>query len=249
MIGSTRRYGIELETSECRGFYELKGSTIWECKSDCSIAGKEFVTPVLVGDEGLIEIENFCSIANQRRWRVNHYCGYHAHFDVTRESWESLRSIAYAYRLTYPMWCRFVPEDRAHNSYAGAPEYELDKVASIRSASDWDYFVGARDRFEFVNWRSYLVHGSCEVRSHAGTLNAEEVCNWIMLHAKFIDLASGMTIEELAEKFGGTPAKQFSYFEDCIGSELADYYSDKSEGWGNPLRSRVMAHLNPPRGF
>ncbi len=248
-VGSNRRYGVELETSRCNDYRELFGQTIWECKSDCSIAGKEFVSPVLYGDEGLNEITSFCAIARQRRWMVDHYCGYHAHFDVSRESWDSLRSIAYAYRKTYEMWCRLVSERRASNAYCGSPDYSLQDIARISNATDWEYFVGARDRFEFVNWRSYMVHGSFEVRSHDASLKPTVICNWIKIHARFIDSVSAMTIDEIDEKFGGDVEAQFEEMESFIGSELSEYYANLTCEYGNPIRPLELVCLDPPYGF
>jgi len=243
VIGSSRRYGIELETHNCRGHRTLFGNTLWECKSDCSIEGKEFVSPILYGDEGLSEIENFCAIAESKRWTTNHYCGYHAHFDASRESWDSLRSIAYAYGKLYHLWCRLVPEDRATNPYCGQPAYDLSDIIGINNLTDWEYFVGARDRFEFVNWRAYLVHGSIEVRSHGGSLDPVVICNWIKVHARFIDRVSAMDIFEINEKFGRNITSQFKALTDFVGEDLGDYYAAKAESYETPVRAREVTHL------
>jgi hypothetical protein len=204
------------------------------------------VSPILYGDQGLMEILAFCTIAKQKRWSVDRYCGYHAHFNVSNESWDSLKSIAYAYRLTYEMWCCLVPERRASNPYCGAPDYALEDVGRINNASDWEYFVGARDRFEFVNWRAYLVHGSFEVRSHEGTLNGPVVCNWIKLHARFIDCVSAMSIDEIDDRFSGTVETQFAAIKEFIGEELFEIYAGLSDEYGHPLVPQELVALHPP---
>jgi hypothetical protein len=246
-MGSRRRYGIELETHGCRDYQSLCGNTIWECKRDCSIEGREFVSPVLVGDEGLGEIENFCAIARQKRWSVNRYCGYHAHFDASRESWESLRSVAYAYLLTYNTWCQLVSEGRAGNPYCGAPAYTYETIKDIQDESDWEYFVGARDRFEFVNWRAYLVHGSIEVRTHDASLDPTVICNWVRLHARFIDCVSCMDLDELDLNFRNKSTyEQFEVFTTLLGDELCDYYADRAVYFGNSVRPVQEIILEAP---
>jgi hypothetical protein len=243
---SKRKFGVELETSRCNGYRELYGNTIWGCHTDCSIEGREFISPILYGDEGLIEIENFCGNAHRRRWHVNHYCGYHAHFDMSKETWEAMRSIAYAYRKMYDMWCRLVSESRAHNAYAGPPNYSPEDVRRVNSASDWEYFVGARDRFEFVNWRAYLVHGSFEVRSHDATLDKDMICDWVMLHTRFIDYVSCMSLDEIDDKFSGSVESQFAALSEIVGEELATKYADRSDVYGSSVRPTELAILEPP---
>jgi|WetSurMetagenome_2_1015567.scaffolds.fasta_scaffold01858_18 hypothetical protein len=245
-IGSTRKFGIELETARCNNYLTLRGNTIWECKTDCSIEGREFVSPILYGDEGLNEIRNFCAIARRLHWTVNRYCGYHAHFDVSHETWESLRSIAYAYRLTYDLWCRLVSDGRAQNAYCGSPDYSLDDIQTINSMSDWEYFVGARDRFEFVNWRAYLVHGSCELRSHDASLNSAIICDWIKLHARFIDKVSPMSLTEIDNLFQGRVSNQFDSLTPLIGEALADVYASAAEEYGHPVRVRQLEPIAAP---
>jgi len=238
-IHSQRKFGLELETSECTGHRDLKDNTIWECKHDCSIDGMEFISPILYGDEGLIEIENFCKIANNKGFRVNFQCGYHAHFDISNESEDSLKSIAYAYRRTYELWCSFVPSTRGENRMCGSPDYICQDIVT----EEFDYFVGKRDRFEFVNWRAYLVHGSFEIRLYQGTLDAREICNWIIMHSRFIDAVSKMTFTEIDTLFDVSLHNQYLALSKLIGSEMAIYWTDKVECLKNLLRGGEYLYL------
>jgi hypothetical protein len=229
LVGSTRRFGVELETSRCPNHRDLNGQTIWECKRDCSIEGMEFISPILYGDEGLAEIESFCQIAQNKRFAVNSSCGYHVHLDASNESEDSLKAIAYAYRRTYALWCALVPDSRSDNRMCGAPDYDCDEIVA---ETTFDYFVGRRDRFEFVNWRAYLVHGSIEVRLYQGTLDATEICNWIKIHARFIDVVSRRTFEEIDAMFSGSMEAQYGALTAIIGSDLSAYWFNKSQGYG-----------------
>jgi hypothetical protein len=235
-IGSTRKFGIELETSACPNHLELRNNTIWECKPDCSIEGLEFVSPVLFGDQGLNEIKVFCANARRLRWHVNRYCGYHAHFDMTNENWQSLRSIAFAYYITYELWRHFVSDARANNSMCGVPSCVLSDITEINSEEDWDYFVGKCDRFEFVNWRAYFVHGTMEVRLHDASLTTKEVLNWIKVHVRFIDFVKDLSFNDITTYFAGSIEKQFDALAKIIGSKLTDFYAGRADLFRKPVR-------------
>jgi hypothetical protein len=240
-ISSTRRFGVELETSECPNYLSLAGQTIFGCKSDPSIDGKEFVSPILYADQGLEEIDRFCTNARRWRWRVNRYCGFHIHLDISHESWISLRNITYAYARTYELWTRFVSDSRVGNSFCGALDYDPSCIIEIHNATDWDYFVGQRDRFDFINWRAYFTHNSVEIRLHDATLDANKICNWIKIHARFIDVVSKMSLDEITNKFDCSIERQFTNIASIIGPELTDYYADRAESLGKEVRSRKVS--------
>ncbi len=81
-LDSQLTYGIEIETSTCKGFSVLIGKTIWGCTNDFSISGKEFISPPLYGDKGLHVIRDFCAVAEEKNWTVDSHCGLHIHLGV-----------------------------------------------------------------------------------------------------------------------------------------------------------------------
>lgn len=226
-----RRFGVELETSECDEYEDIQDSTIWACKRDCSIDGMEFISPVLWGDQGLREISRFCRLASD--WSVNNTCGYHVHLDMTHELWRNMRSIAYAYLRTYPIWSKLVSSRRADNRMCGEAGYEYSELRRIQSYDDWCYFVGVRDRFEFVNWRSWFVHKTLEIRLHGGTLNSLAIVNWIKVHACFIDAMRTLELIDIDLLFKGDVA--WTNFTTLIDSDLCDYYRGRAESYGYTL--------------
>jgi hypothetical protein len=174
-----------------------------------------------------------CRLATDRDWTVDRSCGLHIHLDLAGDSTEECLRIAYAYRKTYPLWKKFVARNRADNSMCGSPQYSC---ADIRTFEHIEDFAELRDRFEYVNWRSYIRHGSFEVRLYHGTLNAREICNWITLHARFMDAVKGMTFEELDEKLGVITRTNWRCLCDLIGDpDLLDYWRRKAQRQGNTL--------------
>jgi hypothetical protein len=200
----------------------------------------------LFGDQGLDEVIGFCASARRLQWRVNRHCGYHAHFDMENEEWQALRSIAYAYLLTQNLWMQLVSENRSRNSYCGRVDYADTEVIGINSAKDWDYFVGERDRFEFINWRAYLVHGSMEIRLHDASLDAPAINNWVMIHARFIDHVKELSLAEIREKFAGDTDCQMEAMRDIIGNDVWEYYIEVAERNGNAFHINAVDVYSPP---
>ncbi len=237
-IQSKRTFGIEIETARCNGFSKLKNDTIWGCTNDYSIAGKEFITPPLYGDEGLKLIRDFCDTANSLGWEVDSHCGLHLHIGIKHFNAVELRSLAYAYHITYGIWSKFVSYNRVSNSMCASPSYPQSDITNINidDLEDWEYFVAARDRFDAVNWRAFLVHGTIELRLMDGTLSGELICNWIKAHVRFIDFVTKHNIDELDLLLDGDDYYQFTAITEIIGMDLADYYAQLAHSHDNNVR-------------
>lgn len=229
-IKTKRQFGVELETSQCQNHWELFNCTIWGCTYDCSIGGKEFISPPLIGDQGLDEIHRFCKDMRERDWTTDDRCGLHIHFDMSDMTDDQLFSIAYAYRLTWNMWKRFVSRNRGGNDMCGSPRYS---TGDVRDAKDWEYFVGARDRFEYVNWRAFFKHGTFEVRLGEPTLKGEDIERWLITHAMFLEHVKDMTYKQIDLAFGDgeSATRAFSFCARYVwvdDSMLVDYLRDLS---------------------
>ena len=186
-------YGVEIETSQSEDYAALEGQTIWGCVPEASTSGREFVSPVLWGDAGLQEIADFLR-KWAGDWEVDSYCGTHIHIGLQRLSLEQKRQVAYAYFCAWPFLSDLIGPDRANNSMCGSPQWTLQ---DLMSADDIEDFAEARDRFEFVNWRSLLKFGTIEVRCLQGTLDATLIIDWLCWHLKFIRKASSMSMAKL----------------------------------------------------
>jgi len=237
-LDSERAFGIEIETSKCGGFSSLHNNTFWGCTNDYSITGKEFISPPLYGDQGLQTIRHFCEMAITKNWETDSHCGLHLHIGVGDLGADQLKSIAYAYNITYKLWRLLVPNSRASNTMCGPPQYPVSEITNIntKDIEDWEYFVAERDRFEFINWRAYMVHGTVELRILNGTLDAELICNWTKTHIKFLNYVSKKSIDELELFLSGDVYYQFSALTEIIGSELATYYVGVSTTHGSSVR-------------
>jgi hypothetical protein len=242
-IGSRRRFGVELETSECDGYEDIDGRYCFRAEYDGSISGKEFVSTVLYGDQGLDAIGAFCDYAEEQGFKVDSSCGFHAHFDVSNEEPETLKRIALAYLLTQSVWTRFFSRSRRSNDYCGAIEWSYSDITELDTIRDWKRFVDGRDRYSWFNVASYYDsngdknHGTFEIRLHSASLNAEKVCNWVKAHTRFIDAVSKMTVAEIRATFANKSEQ--TIFDAMVGmwndAELAHFYRRRAELFGTEL--------------
>jgi len=241
-MGSFRRFGVELETSACPDYEDLRDITVFGAKHDGSIRGMEFVSPILSKDAGLKAIDDFCQKANHLGFQVDEDCGLHAHFDVSTESVEGLKSIAFAYHMTYAVWALFVPAERRKNHYCRPNDWKIEDLAKVHDFDDWRAFLRtAGNRYKWFNLQAYNVHNTFEVRLHTATLNAEKICNWVKAHARFMDWAADKSFDEIGAQFGdvqfgGDVDSQFAGFAEVWNDEkLTEFYAERAAKFGHPL--------------
>jgi hypothetical protein len=212
-IRSKRKFGVEVETSRCNDFSELYGKTKFGCKTDCSVTGMEFPSPVLYGDEGFTEIEKLLAFASENDWRTNSDCGCHTHYDMRDESNEQLYRIAYAYAKTYRFWASCVSSYRRENNYCHAPGYTMQDIRrdyACGSGANFKEFSHNYDRYDYVNLSAYSHHNTFEIRLLEGTVDAETICNWVSIHARFMDYVRDISFDDLDLFLAGQPRHVFS---------------------------------------
>lgn len=249
-IGSKRKFGVEIETASCAGRQGLYGRTKFGCKDDPTVDGAEFDSPILYGDEGLAHISRFLEFASEHDWRVDRRCGCHTHYDMRDEPDKQLYRIAYAYKLTWRMWERCVPQQRRDGSYCHPPEYTTrDIVAAFSANEDFSSFCCHHDRYNYVNLYAYDVHKTFENRLLEGTLDAEVICNWITVNCRFADCVKGLTFRELRVMFGDGGRSSFRALVNLIdNAALTDWVADRARYVGRrPLRGPRTVSSSPPR--
>jgi hypothetical protein len=249
---SARQFGIELETSDCEGYDELPDGCAFRAETDGSIDGKEFVSAVLKGDQGLDAITEFCSFANRNDWSVDAKCGFHAHFDVGDLNDDQRKAVAIAYNLTYNVWRTFVSKARRENEYSGPNDWTAD---DIRDASSFDAFSakftcnsysrGEHDRYQWFNLAAYREHSTFESRIHSATLNGSKVRNWVLANIRFIDAVAEMTVDEVYAKFAGNDEQSnfAALAEIWNDSELTEFYAGRAAKFGTYYTQAAGAEL------
>jgi hypothetical protein len=224
IIGSRRRFGVELETSRCPNYRTIHNNTIFGAKYDGSISGMEFVSPVLYGDEGLQEVIKICAIGRKLGWQTNSDCGLHIHCDMTGEGTDTCKRVAYAYTLTYPMWQTFVTQYRAYDCrYCESLNLLLEE---IEDSDNWSLQCRNMSRYYGINFASLYRHGTYEIRLHQGSLNGRSISAWIRLHLRFIDAVRELSsYTQIKEVFGHTLDSNWVALKKILNdSYLSRYY-------------------------
>jgi hypothetical protein len=234
--GSSRRFGVELETSNCPDYCDLEGKVYFGTTDDGTVTGKEFVSAILSGDAGLAAIDDFCESAEELGFEVDSKCGFHAHFDVSDLNTDQLRAVACAYSATSSTWRTFVSSERREDHYCGPESWDCDEVVAQEDFADW---MSKLDRYQWINLKAYAEHNTFEVRLHNGTIVADKVTNWVIAHLRFIDAVSKMTVAQVRAKFEGKSAwtNFWQISEIWDNDELTDFYANRAAKFGMEYRT------------
>lgn len=224
-IGSERAFGVEIETAECDDYRSIRNQTLFGAKFDGSIGGMEFVSPPLKGDQGIAEVAKLCGIADEKGWSVDSDCGLHVHLDVSCESMQRLRRIAYAFAKTQAVWQSLTTPYRATDCcYATPIRWKPHQVFS----KDVRSFGRDQSRYQWLNIAACERHGTIEVRIHEGTIDGDAICNWIKALVRFADWAADNARRKVIDPtLGDTVEQQWEAIKRIIGSDVAAYYERK----------------------
>ncbi len=162
-------------------------------KCDCSINGLEYVSPILRGREGLRKVRTF--MAAGEGMRVDRSCGYHLHIDMRDDSGMDSPTrflVAAAYLAVEDQFFAKVAQSRRDNHYC----YRWDTrflnefMEAARYRDNFYDTARMQDRYNWLNIRAFVDHGSFENRLHQGTWNFRKVRDWISLNLRFVKAAS-----------------------------------------------------------
>lgn len=203
-IGSTRKFGIELELLHAPGFRSLR-SRNWGAHRDGSVSnGIELVSPILQGNSGLDVIHAATDLAQEKGWKVDKRCGFHLHLDVNNLDTTGIYRICSLYR--HLQWFLFflVDHRRRDSTYTKPWTADIDSLLEeSRTATGFTKFIQhpivRNDRYYLLNVDSIRKHGSLEIRLHQGTTNREKIYHWIRFHAHLFDWAVKANPERVAK--------------------------------------------------
>ena len=193
------RFGVEIEAYNCsreRLARELRDAGIqvsvegynhdarnhWKLVTDSSLEGRdtfELVSPILVGEEGLKELETVCWVLDACDVKVNESCGFHVHMDASDFNMDAWKNLALTYKHLENVIDSFMPHSRRDNRYCKSMRSLSE--AQINGASTIHDLQRAfeSDRYYKVNLEAYSRHRTVEFRQHSGTINFAKMEKWI----------------------------------------------------------------------
>jgi len=203
--------------------YDLKvgaSRDTWHFQDDTSIrgmGGAEFVSPILRGIEGLMEVYSaFKLLCNIKDVKINRSCGFHVHHGVEPKHY-GCRELKELVRIVYPMENYFyllIPGDRYSSETCKPIEIDVEKFLEIacdkstNEVSDikklWYSTENRYDpeaapnprydktRYHGLNLHSYWYHSTIEFRYHSAILkNVNEAMEWIIFTQFLVELSTG----------------------------------------------------------
>lgn len=219
----THKFGVEIEAYNCtqeKLRQELREAGIrvavesynhdtrshWKLVNDSSLRGSnsfELVSPILVGEDGLKELEMVCWVLDLCNAKVNESCGFHVHMDAADFDMNTWKNMALIYKRIEPVIDSFMPGSRRNNNYCKSlSEISESEILSATTISRLQSVFG-NDRYRKLNMEAYSRHRTVEFRQHGGTTDFTKMEQWIrflnglITFAKIGNLSGRITLNNL----------------------------------------------------
>lgn len=187
-----------------------------------SETGVEFVSNPFNGDLLFEKIDEFCEELNKREYEVDKSCGLHIHISIPNRV-KLLKRIFAFYQKYENFFFEMLPNSRKENTYCcflgnsyhhtASPavadcktSFDFQKLfykeKSIKKIREYKKDKYNRQRYSWLNFHSLFYRGTLEIRSHSGTIKADKIKNWLLIHLTALDYlkhTSFKTINELPD--------------------------------------------------
>lgn len=183
-----RKFGVEIEAygvsrSSLVSALQAAGLGNWRVAHDGSIRGTEtfeLVSPILVGLDGLSQLERVCQILEAKRAKVNKSCGLHIHFEASTFSLATWKNLFANYANLEGVIDSMMPESRRGNTnyYCGSITQYKGQAEQANSVNS--LLAVLPTRYHKLNTKSYAEHRTVEFRQHSGTIEYGKISNWIL---------------------------------------------------------------------
>jgi len=200
------------------------GNELWHVKRDstCGPKGKtkdinlygyEIASYVASGKEGLIDVSNVTCQLKTRGAIVNKNCGLHVHADARDLDYKSMAKIIAQWVRIEPIMLHAVPPSRRNNKYCKTLSSRFRGMTD-RNLTHRDIWTLARPRnlevhdnpekkyaintvgFAAAQESYYTNKNTVELRLPEGTLERENVKNWVRLWINFVSRNKKVTLPE-----------------------------------------------------
>jgi hypothetical protein len=205
---SRRKYGIEIEAMLDEGEDHMSSCQlgVWNQVTDGSLgdSGREYVSPILQGDEGFEEIDKFAAVLKEWGYFVNRKCGLHVHIDGRDFNCADVKTLLKITRYFEPVLYAMLPSSRHEGTYS-VPLERFPKSRLRIGAKDENalkkLWYGSKgetvdlkskyhhSRYYGLNIHSWFYRRSFEFRYHSGTLSPYKITNFIVICQAFVEAA------------------------------------------------------------
>lgn len=216
LIRECRRQGIEIEAEG----YNHNTRNHWKIVTDSSITGRggrEIVSPVLIGHEGLNQIKKVCLALNRAGSKVNKSCGFHLHFGVQDFNLENFKNLFKSHLMMEKEFDSIVPESRRNNNNRFCKGLKSingfeSKLNAARTITELKNIFNTR--YVKLNFQSYQRYGTVEFRQHSGTTTFSKIKNWILICGRMVEYCKQNGVTNNKKAF--------------LNESLQDYFTDRA---------------------
>jgi len=195
--------GVEIECSRHRNAVSDKSleNFNFSSGSDASIGGsgdgKEYRSLPSQGDKFFEMVDGFTKELNDTNHTVNSSCGMHLHIE-TLPDLELIKKLYCFYSKYENLFFDMLPNSRQRNKYCekfgNLDRYDWEEVLGVKTLSEfkklfyeslWSWKqkgYANKKRYCWINFHSIFYRGTLEIRAHSGTINAEKIKNWALIH-------------------------------------------------------------------
>ena len=203
---SKRYVGIEIEVERNKGFsianLKKECHDFTCCKGDNSLEnGDEITLNPANGDLLFERIRKVCKCLVEGNYTAEKSCGLHIHIDTRGLDKEQLRNIFLCYNVFERYFFEMVEPSRRDNQYCYSIERRKKELQLNDIMNDFYQYItcsNQHDRYYWTNLtKSFGGRNSLEIRLHHGTLNAEEIINWVKIHLSLVEWALDKDIKRI----------------------------------------------------
>lgn len=220
-----RKFGIEIETinfspKETRKILKkeldltnwkfIKDNTVCCCLNyECSgviCKSCEIISPILTPTkETFALIQNICEILNKNKFSVNQSCGFHVHIDAKDLNFSQSLNIFEKYFKYETIIDKFHHLSRRNDNIYCVPLSTYSEILNSRSLDNFDKYCK-------LNLMSLMEHNTIEFRQHHGTIDYDEIYNWINFCLQFVEINKNKNNNSLFH---------------CMSNSIREFYEQK----------------------
>lgn len=164
----------------------------WLVKRDGSLGreGREVVSPILRGPEGLVELHRVVSALQRAGHTADRTCGLHVHVGIAPFSPREIAGIAARYARHGRVIASTLAPSRSVNRYcampdAGHTQRAFESLPETIALPSVGYAMGLGSKYHTVNLAT-LTRGTIEFRQHQGSTNPDRIVSWVRFLLAFV---------------------------------------------------------------
>lgn len=200
----------------------------WLVKRDGSLGreGREVVSPILRGPEGLAELHRVVSALQRAGHTADRSCGIHVHVGIAPFSPRECAAIATRYARHGRAIASTLAPSRSSNRYcampdAGHTQRAFESLPESIALASVGYAMGLGSKYHTVNLAT-LTRGAVEFRQHQGSVNPDRIASWVRFLLAFV-IESVRCVREPVASGVTTVRAPLDLFRP--GTQLAEIYA------------------------